>query len=448
MKYLNRLWIQLSLAFAAAIGITIFILLLLIPTLLDQPSNINRPNPSRVVGSPNGLRAILVDYYDEGMSLEESIPLLDLINNVTFGTRWSYRLIAADGTVVYDTLEVPIENAAGTVQLGDYGLLIYYVALPNPSAAIASGLQRYLPDQLSRMILGVGILLGTISASVISIFFTRSIRRLQIAAQKFSQRDFSYRVNIGGSAELDLLAKTLNQMAQELEESDRLRKNLVTDIAHELRTPLSVMEGSLRAILDDVYPLNKTEILHIYDQTRLLHRLVNDLHELTLADAKRLPLNRQELDFRRLLQDVGDIFESVAETNAIRFHLKLNGQFKPINVDEIRVKQVLHNLLVNALRHTQEGGSISLIADTTEQGIQVQVMDTGEGIPPDHIAHIFDRFYRVDAARNRGRGGSGLGLAISKAIITAHGGDIRVISQNTPPQGTNFIIDLPYDVVQ
>jgi two-component system OmpR family sensor kinase/two-component system sensor histidine kinase BaeS len=213
-----------------------------------------------------------------------------------------------------------------------------------------------------------------------------------------------------------------------------------------LRTPLSVLQGNLRAILDDVYVLDKSEIARLYDQTRLLSRLVKDLRELALAEAGQLQLNLQSTDLIKLVEDTAATFEPIAEAEGVTLSVQMPGDLPPVQADAVRIGQVLHNLLDNALRHTPAGGSIALGAgresDQTSQA-WLEVRDTGEGIAPEDLPHVFDRFYRADPTRSRATGGAGLGLAIVRAIVEAHGGQVSAASDGVPGHGSTITMTLP-----
>jgi signal transduction histidine kinase len=253
--------------------------------------------------------------------------------------------------------------------------------------------------------------------------------------------DLSYRVKPQGSAEIVALAQSFNGMAGKLEEGERLRQNLLTDVAHELRTPLTVLQGNLRAILDDVYALDKAEVAHLYDQTRHLHRLVSDLHELAQAEARQLPLNLQTTDLVWLVEDAVAIFAPIAEAEELQLQVNLPKIPVMVQVDQARITQVLQNLLVNALRHTPAGGCIT-VRLTVDEVVKLIIQDTGEGIDAEHLPYLFDRFYRTDNARDRDHGGAGLGLAIVRALVEAHEGQVAVASAGRG-QGSTFTITLP-----
>jgi len=209
-----------------------------------------------------------------------------------------------------------------------------------------------------------------------------------------------------------------------------------------LRTPLTVLQGNLRAILDDVYPLDKEEIARLYDQTRHLHRLVNDLHELAQAEAGRLPLTLAPVDLAALAADAVDVFVPIAEEQGVKLVFQADASPILINGDRARLMQVFQNLLANALRYTPAGGSVTVTASQDGETIAVSVRDTGEGIDLAHLPFVFDRFYRADNARNRSEGGAGLGLAIVRALTEAHGGEVGVASAGVG-QGSTFTVTFP-----
>jgi two-component system OmpR family sensor kinase/two-component system sensor histidine kinase BaeS len=217
----------------------------------------------------------------------------------------------------------------------------------------------------------------------------------------------------------------------------------MADIAHELRTPLTVLQGNLSAMLDGVYPLERAEIATLYDETRLLNRLVDDLRELALAEAGQLQLNLQATDVAAIIESTVASFAVAAEMQGVR--LDIDAKNLPrANADPDRLAQVLRNLISNALRHTPNDGVVTVAGQTEQSKICVSVTDTGEGIAPADLAHVFDRFYRGDKSRARASGGTGLGLAIAKTQIEAMGGQIGVTSE--PGRGARFWFTLPRSV--
>ena len=215
-------------------------------------------------------------------------------------------------------------------------------------------------------------------------------------------------------------------------------------MAHELRTPLDVIQGDLEGILDGIYDPTEEHIHATLDETRLLVRLVEDLQTLSLAEAGPLPLVMEPVRVSDLLADVETSFSAQAGAAGIDLRVEVVGNAANVivNDDVGRLDQVLGNLMANALRHMPAGGTITLRAEPTPQGVRVIVRDTGEGIPREDLPYLFDRFWRGDRSRSHVRGaGSGLGLAIARQLVQAHGGTIRVESQ--PGQGTTFTVQLP-----
>lgn len=283
---------------------------------------------------------------------------------------------------------------------------------------------------------GVGITLGALIARAVA----TPLSNLASAAHDFAGRHWERRVPIDGVNEVAEVARAFNGMADELQKAETLRRNLMADIAHELRTPLTVIQGNLRALLDGVYPLELKEIASLYDETRLLIRLVSDLRELALAESGQAPVNIESVDVNGVLQAAVDNFSVAAESQNTTIELKTPPNLPYVLADADRLRQVLYNLLTNALRHAA-GGQVTLSAAAQNESLRVSVQDTGEGIQPEDLPHLFDRFYRADSSRTRATGGSGLGLAIAKTWIELMGGRIGVESK--AGQGSTFWVTLP-----
>lgn len=285
--------------------------------------------------------------------------------------------------------------------------------------------------------LGVGLGAGVVIGRVVS----APISDLARAAHRVGQGDLAVRVRPRGSREMVELAHTFNKMTADLQHSDTLRNNLMADVSHELRTPLTVLEGNLRAALDHVYALDESEIANLYGQTRHLIRLVNDLRELALAEAQQLPLERQPTELAALVAETLQAIEPLAAEKGVRLE-NSTAHLPELLIDPIRIRQVLFNLLANALRHTPAGGQITVSGTAPAGEVRLAVQDTGDGLDPEQVAAVFDRFYRADKSRSRETGGAGLGLAIVKAIVEAHGG--QVTAQSTGKgRGSTFVVILP-----
>ncbi len=306
-------------------------------------------------------------------------------------------------------------------------------------------LQEFARGQM-RTALSTFLIASSIISLALGIWFSRGLTaplgELETAAGAIEAQDLSYRVPVHGSQELQAVATAFNQMAEQLEEAETLRRNLLADVAHELRGPLHLIQGNLQAVLDDVYPLNKEEIARLFDQTCHLTRLVNDLHELAQAEADRVSLYKQPTDPAILVKETADLFRPELEAHNISLRVELLGALTNLEIDAARIRQVVQNLLSNALRHTPPGGQITVTVERHQELLQICVRDSGEGIEAQHLPYVFDRFYRTDSSRSRERGGTGLGLAIVKAIVEAHDGEVTVASSGRG-QGSTFTVRLP-----
>jgi len=264
--------------------------------------------------------------------------------------------------------------------------------------------------------------------------------------QKLGAGDLTQRVEVADPGELGELASSFNAMANALERMNRLQRQMIADIAHELRTPLSNIRGYIEAVRDKVLEPDEETIATLDEEAVLLSRLVDDLQELSLVEAGQMALERQPQDISELVVRTTDAMSTTAASRNIRLERLIEGGLPPVSVDYHRISQVLRNLLDNALSHTGDGGSVSV--DVTRDGdhIVVSVMDTGEGIDPEVLPYVFDRFYRADKSRTRATGGSGLGLTISKGLVEAHGGTLAV--ESTPGAGSRFFFTLPVYVAE
>ncbi|KAA3659481.1 MAG: HAMP domain-containing protein [Chloroflexi bacterium] len=286
------------------------------------------------------------------------------------------------------------------------------------------------------------LIIGVLAGPLLGRGLSLPIERLVKATKAIGSRDLSHHVEVKGAQEIIDLANNFNQMTAELARSEQLRQNMMADVSHELLTPLTVLQGNLRAILDDVYELNKDEIATLYDQNKHLIRLVKDLRQLAQVEAGQLPFNIVQLSLNQLAQEVTTVFTHPATDKNITLHTQLTNNIPTIHADPDRLRQVLHNLLANALRHTPEGGQITIRTQNAANEVWLSITDTGAGIDPALQPHVFDRFYRTDDTRRRDTGGAGLGLAISKAIVEGHKGRLTATSPGKN-LGTTFKIYLP-----
>jgi len=261
------------------------------------------------------------------------------------------------------------------------------------------------------------------------------------AADALAEGDLSARVPEGRPGEFGGLARSFNRMASELQRAEQVRRNLTADVAHELRTPLHIIQGNLEGVLDGVYEPGPAHIADTLEETQLLARLVDDLQLLSHAEAGELSLRRERVSVPDLLADVATSFGGQADAAGVTLQLALQDEARDLalTADPDRLDQVLSNLVANAVRHTPRGGAITLSASARDGAVQISVADTGSGIPADDLPYIFDRFWRGDKAR--AGAGSGLGLAIARQLVLAHDGYIEVTS--ALGKGTTFTVTLP-----
>jgi signal transduction histidine kinase len=282
-------------------------------------------------------------------------------------------------------------------------------------------------------------------AIILTYFLSRRIlspvKALTKAARQFGKGDFSHRVSEEGKGEIADLARSFNSMAENLEKNEQLRRNMVADVAHELRTPISNLRGYLEAISDGLVQPDEKTIRSLSEEASSLARLVADLQELTLADSGNLRITRQPEDLTMLVRDSVTAIQGKAANKGVSVSSELPEILPLVDIDAQRIKQVLGNLIDNAVAHTGAGGAVNISSRQDGDFIYITVADTGEGIPPEHLPFIFERFYRVDKSRTRATGGSGLGLTIAKRLVDAHGGTITVTSQQG--KGSAFTFSLP-----
>jgi signal transduction histidine kinase len=359
----------------------------------------------------------------------------------------------------------PLTEPSGLVVIGGEGyrvgqnvppaVLVSGTPIKVNGVAIAVSLPRQLPPPRSRaqeqfvqnagLALGVGAAGAALLAVLLGVFLARTITRpvdeLTRAARRMAKGDLAQTVNVHSRDEVGELAAAFNQMSADLARADLARRQMTADIAHELRNPLTVMGGYLDAMRAGDLPPTPARLEAVYAEIEHLENLVEDLRTLSLADAGALSLERQPLAPRELLNRVAARYAQQAGQKNITLTVQAAAELPEIQVDEARMMQVFSNLVSNALRYTPPQGQVRFSAKASGNAVRFEVADTGEGIPPEDLPRVFERFYRADQSRHGGNGELGLGLAIAKAFVQAHGG--KIAAESTPGRGTTFVVELP-----
>jgi two-component system, OmpR family, sensor histidine kinase BaeS len=266
--------------------------------------------------------------------------------------------------------------------------------------------------------------------------FARPVGELVEAASQIEAGDLSVRVREHGPREVRQVARAFNAMAEQLEATDARRRTFLADVTHELRTPLSVIRGRAEGITDGVYPGDPEHVLPVLEAARTLELLIEDLRTLALADAGGMTLRREAVDVDTLVKETVASFETGAREGGVTLSVEVDGDPPQISADPSRLQSVVSNLVSNAIRHTPRGGAVRVSVGLSGESLEVTVSDTGEGIPPDLLPHVFERFVKGSASS-----GSGLGLAIARDLVVAHGGKIEASSE--PGSGTTIRFALP-----
>jgi signal transduction histidine kinase len=385
-------------------------------------------------------------YYQQG-SWDGIQPFVEQWGNIH-----GERIILTDnqGTVVADSqgellgepyqADAPGRAVALPWERGAIGTF-YITPEPSPGVGLISLQILYLT--IGRFFLWGGLVAVAIAVALAFFLSRRTltpVKALTSAAERLGRGDFSQRVQIKDKGELGELAQTFNSMAGDLEHAEKLRQNMVADVAHELRTPLSNIQGYLEALRDGVMKPDKETIRSLHEEASLLSRLVDDLQELSLAEAGELKLVLRAEDIGGLIRQAVAAVEAQKKAKGLVLTVELP-ELPQVNIDSRRIGEVLRNLLENAVAHTGKGDTVIVAARQLDRLVEISVTDTGEGIPAKELPNIFERFYRVDKSRARATGGSGLGLTIARRLVEAHGGGIEV--QSEPGKGSRFAFTVP-----
>ncbi|MPV37876.1 HAMP domain-containing sensor histidine kinase [Georgenia subflava] len=297
--------------------------------------------------------------------------------------------------------------------------------------------------------LGLALAAALATSVLVSVFVTRrighSLTTVREAAAQVAGGDYTARVpTVGMGAEFDDLARSFNTMAADLGHIEQTRTRMLGDLAHEMRTPVAALDGYLEGIQDGVVPVDEEVLAMLRDQVARLSRLAQDISLVTTAEEGRLTMHRQPVQVGALIDAA--VAQAAARYAARRINLRAavpeRVRTTAVYADLDRLGQVLTNLLDNALRYTAPGGHVVVSATRDEAAVRIEVADDGDGIEAEHLAHVFERFYRADTARDRAHGGSGIGLAVTRSIVRAHGGEVTAASPGKG-QGATFTVELP-----
>lgn len=366
------------------------------------------------------------------------------------------RLADADGNIQVDT-SVDINGQQSLERLSNSELSIAMplqvdsttvgYLLAGSSMNFSVNDEQFLVYRLTRAALVAGVVaagLSSLLALLLAYSLMRPVRELTRAAHKLGEGDLSQRVNIHGNDELAVLGRAFNRMADGLQLSRESRKAMTADIAHELRNPLAVQRANLEALQDGVFPLSAENLEPILEQNLLLTHLVDDLRTLALADSGQLKLECAPTQIEALVERVVGGFRPQASSRQVDLEVELDAQFPSqfsLSIDPMRIEQILSNLISNALRFTPDGGRIIVRLGLENDVLKLSVQDSGPGISPESLSHVFNRFYRADRSRSRSEGGTGLGLAIARHLAEAHGGSL--VAANHSQGGALFTLTLP-----
>jgi two-component system sensor histidine kinase BaeS len=443
---IHRLWFRRGLIFAVIVLVTVvtiyFFVSRSIAVEVEEYTTSYEDSLSTQVRS-----RLYVYYFQQGYSWDGVQSYIEDTADAT-GTR--IILAAGNGTVIGDSAEELLGVNYTDASKSPLELVWHQEVVGRAYTTLDPSAEEYLAPFL-RLSASVNrsLLVGGSLAIGIALLLTFLLsRRMMLpigvlagAARRLGRGDLSQRVRLQGEGEVASLAEAFNSMAGDLEYAEQLRRNMVADVAHELRTPLSNIQGYLEAIRDGMVEPDAAAIRSLNEETALLSRLVNELQELSLAEAGELKLVYETEDIVGLVRQAATSWQPQLAAGQISLSLELPADLPLVNIDWQRVNEVLHNILENAVAHTRKGGSIKIAASRKGEWVELSVSDTGEGIPAEDLPHIFDRFYRVDKSRARSTGGSGLGLTIAKRLIESHGGTIAV--QSKLGEGSRFSFTLP-----
>jgi len=434
-----RLFLLLLRAFTAVVLLILLIVFALTTYFLSTPTRFSPPD-----------RIPIVTRLETFYLARGSWNNVKIITPVGEGHEWdNATLVSIDGRILLDhgQTNTPLVGSA-YVPSPDNRVVPLLINHQMVGTLILS--DTYVPRQINST-LGLLAPVGLISiflailTTVIGILLVRRmvnpLAQVIAAARAVAGGDLSARVPVSGPDDLRALSDSFNHMAASLQQNDFERRNMLADIAHELRTPITVMRGRLEGIVDGVYPANSDQITPALEETYLLERLVEDLRLLTLAESRQLHFEKSDVNLNDLARHVVDLFQAEAEDR----HISMTSEVAPVEavalLDAQRTEQVVANLVANAIRYTAEGGRVWIAVEPAPGSVVLTVNDNGPGVSEDDLPSIFNRFWRGEKSRSRASGGAGLGLAIARQLVEAQGG--RISAANLPGGGLQVRCEFP-----
>ncbi|MBN1179404.1 MAG: HAMP domain-containing protein [Anaerolineae bacterium] len=397
-----------------------------------------------------GTTNVLIEYYATYGSWDgvESALQSGRGRGIGPGRLASVRLADADGHILIDPDEANVGQQASRTDIRNgiplvvAGEQVGTLLLPGSTLLDASQ-STFLTQMRNLLILSGGgaLAVALVLGALLVRGITRPLDQLTAASRAIAAGELETRVPVRSKDEVGQLATAFNQMAADLSQAEEARRQQTADIAHELRTPLTIIQGHLEALADGIFPADAEHLDPVLEQTHLLNRLVEDLRTLSLADAGRLTLYPTPTDVSTWVEGVVGGFRAIAPERGVTLALNVAEELPEVQMDPARMAQVLGNLIDNALRHTPQGGRVTINVAHREARVDMSVEDTGPGVPPEQIPFLFERFWRGDPSRSRSTGGSGLGLAIAQRIVEGHGG--RIWAERAPAGGLQVTVSLP-----
>lgn len=465
LKWWNKLWIRQALAFLLVTGVAIGAMTIVMRDTLDRNFRhyIDQQDQSSI---PANLEPALLVYYETNKTWVGAETVLNTNgrgqgsgsgnhsdgqapnNQGGQGRQWlivdtSRNVVAAtdttqlDETIDVDTLDKSIELKLNDQKIG------WLVWETQGQQRLGDAEQNFLNEMTSAIAwlgLGIGVLALVISSGL-TWQLIRPLASLKSGVYQLTEGERGTQVNVRGTAEIQELATAFNSMSSALQTSETQRRRMTADIAHELRTPVTVLRGHLEGMLDDLVPNDKRQIVIAYDQILHLKRLIDDLHLLSMAEVRQLSLEMKPLNIVEFIEQLSVSFEPLALDANIQLKTDIPSTCPSIQADSGRLQQIMGNLLTNALRHTPAEGKIEISLKLLPHTIQIEVANTGVTLTTEELNHLFEPFWRADASRQRDKGGSGLGLAIAQQLATLHGGTLSATSLDNM---TRFQLELLY----